>query len=286
MRLDDVNESKNVEDRRGQGRRAGGMRMGGKKGGLLGFIIVLVGAYYGVDLSGVVGLGQEEHYPQQTQTTAVSAEERELNTLSRKVLTTTEQLWASYFSKNGLTYRKPTLVLYRGATTTACGTGQSVMGPFYCPADEKIYLDLSFYDDMKTKMRAAGDFAFAYVIAHEVGHHIQNQLGISRQTQQAQRNAGSRSEANRISVLVELQADCFAGVWGSQIQREGRLDAGDVEEAFNAAAAVGDDRLQQQSTGRVIPDSFTHGSSKQRLEWFSKGLLSGDPNQCNTFAAR
>lgn len=286
MRLDDIHESKNVEDRRGQGGFRGSRKIGGKKGGILGFIIVLVGAYYGVDLSGIVGLGQQEAYPQSDTVRTVSSEEQALNRLSRKVLATTETVWTNYFKQNGLTYRHPTLVLYRGTATTACGTGQSVMGPFYCPADEKIYLDLSFYDEMKTKMRAAGDFAFAYVIAHEVGHHIQNQLGISRQTQQAQRNASSRAEANRISVLVELQADCFAGVWGHQIQQAGRLDEGDVEEAFNAAAAVGDDRLQQQSTGRVIPDSFTHGSSKQRLEWFRKGLYSGDPNQCNTFSRR
>ncbi|MGX3066824.1 KPN_02809 family neutral zinc metallopeptidase [Ursidibacter arcticus] len=283
MRLDNERESRNVEDRRGQSSYSSRRTPVGKKGGLLGFIILLVGAYYGVDLSGVVGFGQEENYPQTQQTKNVSAEEAELNTLSRKVLYTTERVWGEYFRKNGLTYREPTLVLYRGATSTACGTGQSVMGPFYCPADEKIYLDLSFYDDMKYKLKAAGDFAFAYVIAHEVGHHIQHQLGITAKTQQAQRNASSRREANQISVNVELQADCFAGVWGHQIQKEGKLEDGDVEEAFLAAESVGDDRLQKQSQGRVIPDSFTHGSSAQRLAWFRKGLQSGNPNVCNTF---
>ncbi|KMK51937.1 membrane protein [[Actinobacillus] muris] len=278
MRLENERESRNVEDRRGQ---SGGRRLvGGRKGGILGFIILLVGAYYGVDLSGIVNFG-EGQYEQQPH--IASAEEQELNTLSRKVLYTTERIWGDYFKQNGMTYQAPTLVLYRGATGTACGTGQSVMGPFYCPADEKIYLDLAFYDDMKHKLRAAGDFAFAYVIAHEVGHHIQNKLGITQQTQRAQRNATSQKAANQISVNVELQADCFAGVWGYQIQREGKLEAGDVEEAFLAAEAVGDDRLQQQSQGRVIPDSFTHGSSAQRLAWFRKGLQSGNPSVCNTF---
>ncbi|VTU06253.1 Predicted metalloprotease [Actinobacillus indolicus] len=285
MRLENERESSNVEDRRRQSGYSSGRRVsvGRGKGGILGFIILLVGAYYGVDLSGIISLGDDQNYSQTQSTTVSSQEEAELNTLSRKVLYTTERVWGEYFRQNGMTYREPTLVLYRGATSTACGTGQSVMGPFYCPADEKIYLDLSFYDDMKTKLRAAGDFAFAYVIAHEVGHHVQNKLGISRQTQLAQRNARSQKEANQISVNVELQADCFAGVWGYQIQKEGKLDAGDVEEAFLAAEAVGDDRLQQQNQGRVIPDSFTHGSSAQRLAWFRKGLQTGNPNVCNTF---
>lgn len=285
MRLEGQRESSNVEDRRGQGRRSGGMPIGRGKGSLLGLIILLVGAYYGVDLSGVVGLGSESSYTQSASRLS-EQEEQNLAKLSKQVLANTEDTWQTYFQQNGLRYQNPTLVLYYDQTSSACGTGMAAMGPFYCPLDRKIYLDLSFYQDMRQKMRASGDFAFAYVIAHEVGHHIQNQLGITRETQRAQQTAKSRTEANRISVLVELQADCFAGVWGSQIQKEGRLEAGDVEEAFNATAAVGDDRLQQQSTGRVVPDSFTHGSSKQRLEWFRKGLYSGDPNQCNTFAAR
>lgn len=285
MRLENERESRNVEDRRGQSTGYSGRRIsvGRGKGSVLGFIILLVGAYYGVDLSGIISLGDEQPYSQNQTSQISSQEEVQLNTLSRKVLYTTEQVWGNYFHRNGVTYRDPTLVLYRGETSTACGTGQSVMGPFYCPADEKIYLDLSFYDDMKTKLKAAGDFAFAYVIAHEVGHHVQHILGITRQTQQAQRNARSQKEANQISVNVELQADCFAGIWGYQIQKEGKLEAGDVEEAFLAAEAVGDDRLQQQNQGRVIPDSFTHGSSAQRLTWFRKGLQSGNPNVCNTF---
>lgn len=284
MRLENEKESRNVEDRRGHSSGYGsGRRVPvGKKGGLLGFIILLVGAYYGVDLSGVVGLGSSSE-PYQQSSSISNQEEAELNTLSRKVLATTERVWGDYFRQSGMTYREPVLVLYRGTTHTACGTGQSVMGPFYCPADQKIYLDLSFYDDMKHQLRAAGDFAFAYVIAHEVGHHVQHLLGITDKTQLAQRRAESQRAANQISVQVELQADCFAGVWGHQIQREGKLEQGDVEEAFMAAEAVGDDRLQKQSQGRVIPDSFTHGSSAQRLAWFRKGLQSGNPNVCNTF---
>ncbi|HDL2136978.1 TPA: neutral zinc metallopeptidase, partial [Mannheimia haemolytica] len=278
MRLDDIKESKNVEDRRFN--NVGRTKVGRGKGGILTFIIVLVGAYYGVDLTGLMGGGVE--YEEQTSALNES-EEKQLRTLSAKVLTTTENIWTSYFQQNGLTYKEPSLVLYRGAIQTACGTGQSAMGPFYCPVDQKVYLDLSFYDDMRKKLRASGDFAFSYVIAHEVGHHVQNLLGITSKTQRAQMKASSKAEANQISVNVELQADCFAGVWGHQLAKANRLEEGDVEEAFNAAQAVGDDRLQQQSRGYVVPDSFTHGSSAQRLAWFRKGLTTGNPAVCNTF---
>ncbi|HDL5529485.1 TPA: neutral zinc metallopeptidase [Mannheimia haemolytica] len=278
MRLDDIKESKNVEDRRFN--NVGRTKVGRGKGGILTFIIVLVGAYYGVDLTGLMGGGVE--YEEQTSALNES-EEKQLRTLSAKVLTTTENIWTSYFQQNGLTYKEPSLVLYRGAIQTACGTGQSAMGPFYCPVDQKVYLDLSFYDDMRKKLRASGDFAFSYVIAHEVGHHVQNLLGITSKTQRAQMKASSKAEVNQISVNVELQADCFAGVWGHQLAKANRLEEGDVEEAFNAAQAVGDDRLQQQSRGYVVPDSFTHGSSAQRLAWFRKGLTTGNPAVCNTF---
>ncbi|HDL4950690.1 TPA: neutral zinc metallopeptidase [Mannheimia haemolytica] len=278
MRLDDIKESKNVEDRRFN--NVGRTKVGRGKGGILTFIIVLVGAYYGVDLTGLMGGGVE--YEEQTSALNES-EEKQLRTLSAKVLTTTENIWTSYFQQNSLTYKEPSLVLYRGAIQTACGTGQSAMGPFYCPVDQKVYLDLSFYDDMRKKLRASGDFAFSYVIAHEVGHHVQNLLGITSKTQRAQMKASSKAEANQISVNVELQADCFAGVWGHQLAKANRLEEGDVEEAFNAAQAVGDDRLQQQSRGYVVPDSFTHGSSAQRLAWFRKGLTTGNPAVCNTF---
>ncbi|QGM80592.1 neutral zinc metallopeptidase [Otariodibacter oris] len=277
MRLDNDKKSQNVEDRRGQ-RYSG--RAGKGKISVVGFIVLLIGAYYGVDLSGIVGVGSQSNYQSQSINQRYSEEEQSLDTLARKVLYTTERIWGRFFQGNGMIYHEPTLVLYQGLTQTACGVGQSVMGPFYCPVDQKIYLDLSFYEDMKYQLKASGDFAFAYVIAHEVGHHVQQQLGITQKTQSAQRSARNKVDANKISVSVELQADCFAGVWGHEIQKEGKLDAGDVEEAFLAAEAVGDDRLQQQSKGRVIPDSFTHGTSKQRLQWFRKGLQAGDPNVC------
>ncbi|MEY6296111.1 neutral zinc metallopeptidase, partial [Salmonella enterica subsp. enterica serovar Corvallis] len=178
--------------------------------------------------------------------------------------------------------QQPKLVMYRGMTRTGCGAGQSVMGPFYCPADGTVYIDLSFYDDMKNKLGADGDFAQGYVIAHEVGHHVQKLLGIEPKVRQLQQNA-SQTEVNRLSVRMELQADCFAGVWGHSMQQQGVLEAGDLEEALNAAQAIGDDRLQQQGQGRVVPDSFTHGTSEQRYSWFKRGFDSGDPAQCNTF---
>ena len=254
--------------------------------GIGGIIIVLVGYFvFGVDLTGMVG-GNTAPSAQVANQPAgpvkQTGEEAQLRELSSVVLASTEESWASYFQKHGATYREPKMVLYRGATSTACGTGQSAMGPFYCPADEKVYLDLSFYDDMKNQLGAEGDFAFAYVIAHEVGHHVQNLLGINQKVSQAQRS-GSKKQANQLSVALELQADCFAGVWGQYVQKQGLLEMGDVEKAMNAAAAVGDDRLQQQATGRVVPDSFTHGSSEQRMQWFNRGFQSGDPAQCNTF---
>lgn len=279
MRLEDIRRSKNIEDRRGS--HSGKTTVGRGKGGILTFIIVLVGAYYGVDLSGL--MGGNTAYVQQNSSTLNATEEAQLETLSAKVLASTEDIWGSYFRQNGMTYKDPTLVLYRGVTPTACGTGQSAMGPFYCPVDQKVYLDLSFYDDMRKQLKASGEFAFSYVIAHEVGHHVQNLLGITAKTQRAQMKASSQVEANKISVNVELQADCFAGVWGAQIAKEGRLDNRDIEDAFRAAQAVGDDRLQQNSRGYVVPDSFTHGSSAERLAWFRKGLSSGNPAVCNTF---
>ena len=183
----------------------------------------------------------------------------------------------------GRHYQQPKLVMYRNRVTTGCGTGQSVMGPFYCPADSKVYIDLSFYDDMKHKLGANGDFAQGYVIAHEVGHHVQKLLGTEAKVRQLQQNA-SQTEANALSVRLELQADCYAGVWGHSMQQQGVLDAGDLEEALNAATAMGDDRLQKRSQGLVIPDTFTHGTSEQRYNWFKRGMDSGDPAQCNTFS--
>ena len=275
MRWQGRRESSNVEDRRSSGGGFGG----GKPTGILGLIIILVGAYYGVDLSGLVGemeVGTAQSSPLQSQ------QEDQLFKLSKVVLGDTEEVWSTYFSKNNRQYVEPRMVIYNGVTPTACGTGQSAMGPFYCPNDQRVYLDLSFYNDMKNKLGAAGESAFAYVIAHEVGHHVQNLFGTLTQVHR-QQSRSSRAEANQLSVKLELQADCYAGVWASQAVKSGLFESGDIEKAFNAAESVGDDRLQKRSQGYVVPDSFTHGTSAQRLQWFKVGLTSGNPAQCNPF---
>ena len=275
MRWQGRRESSNVEDRRSSGGGFGG----GKPTGVLGLIIILVGAYYGVDLSGLVGkieVGTTQSSPLQSQ------QEDQLFKLSKVVLGDTEEVWSAYFSKNNQQYVEPRMVIYNGVTPTACGTGQSAVGPFYCPNDQRVYLDLSFYNDMKNKLGAAGESAFAYVIAHEVGHHVQNLLGTLTQVHRLQ-SRSSRTEANQLSVKLELQADCYAGVWASQAVKSGLFERGDIEKAFNAAESVGDDRLQKRSQGYVVPDSFTHGTSAQRLQWFKVGLTSGNPAQCNPF---
>ena len=275
MRWQGRRESSNVEDRRSSGGGFGG----GKPTGILGLIIILVGAYYGVDLSGLVGkieVGTTQSSPLQSQ------QEDQLFKLSKVVLGDTEEVWSTYFSKNNRQYVEPRMVIYNGVTPTACGTGQSAMGPFYCPNDQRVYLDLSFYNDMKNKLRASGESAFAYVIAHEVGHHVQNLFGTLTQVHRLQ-SRSSRTEANQLSVKLELQADCYAGVWASQAVKSGLFERGDIEKAFNAAESVGDDRLQKRSQGYVVPDSFTHGTSAQRLQWFKVGLTSGNPAQCNPF---
>ena len=256
MRWQGRRESSNVEDRRSSGGGFGG----GRPTGIFGLIIILVGAYYGVDLSGLVGevdMGGTQSSPLQSQ------QEEQLFKLSKVVLGDTEEVWTAYFSRNNRQYVEPRMVVYNGATSTACGTGQSAMGPFYCPNDQRVYLDLSFYNDMKNKLGAAGESAFAYVIAHEVGHHVQNLLGTLTQVHRLQSRA-SRAEANQLSVKLELQADCYAGVWASQAVKSGLFESGDIEKAFNAAESVGDDRLQKRSQGYVVPDSFTHGTSAQR----------------------
>ena len=285
MRWQGRRESDNVEDRRnssdsqGMG-RGPGFRIPSGKGGIILLIVVVVAGYYGVDLTGLMTgepIGQQQSSQRVSQ-----PKDDEAAKFTSVILATTEDTWAQQFKEMGKTYQPPRLVMYRGATRTGCGTGQSVMGPFYCPADTTVYIDLSFYDDMKSKLGAGGDFAQGYVIAHEVGHHVQKLLGIEPKVRQMQQNA-SEAEVNRLSVRMELQADCFAGVWGHNMQKQGILEAGDLEEALNAAEAIGDDRLQQQSQGRVIPDSFTHGTSEQRYSWFKRGFDSGDPGQCNTF---
>lgn len=288
MRWQGRRESNNVEDRRSQSSNSsgGGFRLpiGGKgKGGILLLVVVLVAGYYGVDLTPLLNGGSSSNMVTQSAPQS-SAADQEAFKFTSVILASTEDTWSRVFKQSGKTYTEPRLVVYRGATRTGCGTGQSVMGPFYCPADQTVYIDLSFYQDMKNKLGAGGDFAQGYVIAHEVGHHVQTLLGIERQVRQQQQRA-SKTEVNRLSVKMELQADCFAGVWGRDMQRQSILEVGDLEEALNAAEAIGDDRLQKQSTGQVIPDSFTHGSSEQRYTWFKRGFDSGDPSKCDTFSA-
>ncbi|HEA3084379.1 TPA: neutral zinc metallopeptidase [Aeromonas dhakensis] len=281
MRWQDRRESNNVEDRRQQG-GGGGIPIGGK-GRLILLVVVMVAGYYGVDLSPLLNEPASQTPPQR-QEMSQSAKDP-LARFTSVMLASTEDAWGEIFQQSGNRYQAPKLVLYRGATRTGCGQGQSVMGPFYCPADRTVYIDLSFYQEMRDKLGADGDFAQGYVVAHEVGHHVQNLLGIERKMREQQQGL-SRAEQNKLSVKLELQADCFAGVWGHYMEREQVLETGDLEEALNAAQAIGDDRLQQQSQGRVIPDSFTHGSSAQRYAWFKRGFDSGKPASCNTFAAR
>ena len=284
MRWQGRREGDNAEDRRGQSGSpmggGGGFRLPSGKGGIVLLIIVLVAGYYGVDLTGM--LTGEPVSQQQTTQRSISPQDEEAAKFTKVILADTEDTWGAIFKDMGRQYPQPKLVMYRGATRTACGTGQSVMGPFYCPADSTVYIDLSFYDEMRNKLGAGGDFAQGYVIAHEVGHHVQKLLGIESKVRQLQQNA-SQAEANRLSVKMELQADCFAGVWGYNMQKQDYMETGDLQEALNAAEAIGDDRLQQQSQGRVVPDSFTHGTSQQRYTWFKRGFDSGDPAQCNTF---
>ncbi|CAJ1810020.1 hypothetical protein KOPIIPEJ_01225 [Aeromonas dhakensis] len=281
MRWQDRRESNNVEDRRQQG-GGGGLPIGGKERLIL-LVVVMVAGYYGVDLSPLLNEPASQTPPQRQEMSQPAKDP--LARFTSVMLASTEDAWGEIFQQSGNRYQAPKLVLYRGATRTGCGQGQSVMGPFYCPADRTVYIDLSFYQEMRDKLGADGDFAHGYVVAHEVGHHVQNLLGIERKMREQQQGL-SRAEQNKLSVKLELQADCFAGVWGHYMEREQVLETGDLEEALNAAQAIGDDRLQQQSQGRVIPDSFTHGSSAQRYAWFKRGFDSGKPASCNTFAAR
>lgn len=281
MRWQDRRESNNVEDRRQQG-GGGGLPIGGK-GRLILLVVVMVAGYYGVDLSPLLNEPASQTPPQRQEMSQPAKDP--LARFTSVMLASTEDAWGEIFQQSGNRYQAPKLVLYRGATRTGCGQGQSVMGPFYCPADRTVYIDLSFYQEMRDKLGADGDFAQGYVVAHEVGHHVQNLLGIERKMREQQQGL-SRAEQNKLSVKLELQADCFAGVWGHYMEREQVLETSDLEEALNAAQAIGDDRLQQQSQGRVIPDSFTHGSSAQRYAWFKRGFDSGKPASCNTFAAR
>ncbi|QIC15888.1 neutral zinc metallopeptidase [Providencia vermicola] len=293
MRWQDRRRSNNIEDRRSENtprdyrNTGGGMRIPLRgKSGLVILIVIVVAGYYGVDLTGLI-TGEPISNPssQQAQKRAISPQEEQLADFTSVMLASTEDIWQSEFKKLGKQYQQPKLVIYRNGTSTACGQGKAFMGPFYCPADSKVYIDLSFYNDMKTKLGAGGEFAQGYVIAHEIGHHVQHLLGVEQQVRRLQQGMSTK-EANKLSVKLELQADCFAGVWGHNMDKEGILDDGDLQSALNAAQAIGDDRLQQQSQGRVIPDSFTHGTSQQRYFWFKKGFETGDINSCNTFSAK
>ncbi|MCB1749082.1 MAG: zinc metallopeptidase [Gammaproteobacteria bacterium] len=299
MRWRGRRQSENVEDRRGQ--RAALPGMGGRGPSLLplvmrltrsrgGWVILVAGAAFlwlsGADLGSLLGLSTAPA-PQQAQQGALreSAAEREQVAFISVVLADTEDTWGALFAAAGRRYAEPQLVLFRDATPSACGLGQSAMGPFYCPADRKVYLDLAFFDELAQRFGAPGDFAQAYVLAHEVGHHVQTLLGTSARNHAARERA-SPAEANRLSVRLELQADCYAGVWAHHAQRSRDiLEAGDVDEALGAASAVGDDRLQHQAQGRVTPDSFTHGTSEQRVRWFRAGFEHGSLERCDTFSA-
>lgn len=290
--------STNIDDRRGQ-QMAG---MGGAGGALIlmrvlpfllrskgGRFLLLIGAglfllsYLGLDgglLNSLTGVGTT-----QNRTAALSTEQQELADFVSVVLADTEDTWSALFAEQNADYPEPTLVLFTGAVSSACGTGQAAMGPFYCPGDQQVYIDLSFYDDLRTRYGAAGDFAQAYVVAHEVGHHVQYVLGISDEVNARQSRASSNAEANEWSVKQELQADCFAGLWANHANRSRQvLEAGDIEEALTAAQAIGDDTLQRQSQGYVRPESFTHGTSQQRMEWFNRGWEQGTLASCDTFA--
>ena len=282
MRIDDYRESDNIEDRRG------GASIGRGGVGIGGIVLALVISYFtGINPLTLLGIMEQTPLAQHAAPAAHKppADDRSARFVS-KVLASTEDVWTTTLRENGKQYEAPKLVLFTGQTPTACGTGQTAMGPFYCPGDRKVYIDLAFYRELESRFHAPGQFAQAYVIAHEVGHHVQNLLGISSKVE-AQRRRVSEAEGNALSVRLELQADCFAGVWGKHADSMKKiLQPGELEQALTAAAAIGDDRLQQQSRGRIVPESFTHGSSAQRVRWFRAGFDSGDVNQCNTFAAR
>ncbi|MBK3747021.1 KPN_02809 family neutral zinc metallopeptidase [Stutzerimonas balearica] len=282
MRWKRARRSDNVVDARGRS----GMRLGGGLG-LGGIVIVVVlGLLTGQDPLQLLGqLAGQDGSTVQQQRPSATGDDPQVDFV-RAILGDTEDTWQALFRQSGEQYRDPRLVLFRGGVNSACGFASSAVGPFYCPGDQQVYLDLQFFDEMARRFSAAGDFAQAYVIAHEVGHHVQTLLGVSQQVQQA-RARGARLEGdNGLLVRQELQADCLAGVWAHHAQqRHDWLEQGDLEEALNAASAIGDDRLQQQSQGRVVPDAFTHGTSAQRVRWFRTGFDSGEPGRCDTFKA-
>lgn len=280
MRWEQGRRSDNIEDRRGM--RVGKPGMVG--GGIGAIVLVLVAMYFGVDPSVVLNqVGNLEPPQEEQQQTTFSPEEEHLKDFMSAVLANTEDVWGAMFKASGQTYQQPKLVLFSGAVQSACGFAEAAMGPFYCPGDHKLYLDMSFFNELAQRHGAPGDFAQAYVVAHEIGHHVQTLLGVSEQVNAA-RQRTDEAGSNALQVRMELQADCFAGVWANHANRARQiLEPGDTEEALAAAAGVGDDRLQKQARGVVVPESFTHGSSEQRMRWFSRGMQSGDPGQCDTF---
>jgi predicted metalloprotease len=288
MRLDDESESQNVEDRRG----SGGFGVGGGTIGIGTIVLALAASYFfGINPMTIINGAQvlQGNAPQRQAAPSNGEPAHDAGAVFvRRVLGNTERTWQHIFrTEFNQDYPAPKLVLFSGGTQTACGTGQAAMGPFYCPADRNVYIDLSFYRELRDRFGASGDFAQAYVIAHEVGHHVQNVLGVSDKVDRA-RSRMSREQANALSVRVELQADCFAGVWAAVAQQQNAklIEPGDFEQGLNAAAAIGDDRLQQQTQGRVVPEAFTHGTSAQRQRWLKRGLSSGDVRQCDTYSAQ
>ena len=277
MQLGDQRGSSNIEDRRGMGIGVGGGL------GVGGVVIALIAYFLGIDPTPILNGMQSTQAPQaqSTQAPKHGTPADPEGQFAGKVLASTEDVWTSLFRDMGRQYEPPTMVLYRQGTRTGCGMGQSAMGPFYCPNDRKLYIDLAFMKELQSRFHAPGDFAQAYVIAHEVGHHVQNQLGIMGQLESL-RGRASKQQYNQASVRIELQADCFAGVWGHHAANANLLDPGDLEEGLAAAAAVGDDRLQRQAQGYVMPESFTHGSSAQRTRWFRRGMETGRIEDCDT----
>ncbi|PID61721.1 MAG: hypothetical protein CSB44_05640 [Gammaproteobacteria bacterium] len=287
MRWQGQRRSRNVEDRRGRGGGRLGVPLGGggglKLGGGMGIIVLLIGLYFGVDLTGIVGSNSSGGLPR-ISGQPVDRSNDEAADFVTSVLGTTEDVWSKLFQQAGQTYRPPKLVLFSDVVQSACGTTSSAAGPFYCPGDDQVYIDLSFFRQLQA-MGASGDFAQAYVIAHEVGHHVQNLLGVSMAVQQRRQQVG-KAEGNALSVRAELQADCYAGVWAHHAHKDFQLlEAGDLEEGMNAAAKIGDDALMSQAGSVPHPESFTHGSSEQRQQWLYRGLETGDPQACDTFGS-
>lgn len=288
MRTDNERESDNIEDRRGEGGGGGGFSLGGGRNLGIGTIVVAFVASWALGMNPMTVLSLLSGGGGAPQTQSAPAHQPPANDKDARfvsiVLADTEDVWQDIFKQAGRQYRNPKLVLFTGQTPTACGTGQAATGPFYCPGDEKVYIDLQFYQMLRDRFKAPGDFAQAYVIAHEVGHHVQNILGTSGKVD-AMRGRVSEAQQNQLSVRLELQADCYAGVWANHAQKmRNIIEAGDIQEAMIAAAAVGDDSIQMATRGTVSPESFTHGSAAQRTKWFNAGNQSGDLNQCNTFA--